>query len=232
MDALSLKLEQYEGPLDLLLALITKHKIDIFDIPISQLCDQYMAYIDAAQRMNMELATDFLYMASELMLIKSKLLLPTRQDDDDPRKVLVDALLEHKRAQAIAEFLKVQGEQFFDRFTKMPDESDSTYFKEHAVHLLTEAFARMRDRVKQSPEIRTALFDKIETEHYYTVDSKIISILRQMYDGERKTLFDLFRHSHSRSETVAIFLALLELVRAGRIELLTDKKELGLKIIK
>ncbi|MBR2900846.1 MAG: segregation/condensation protein A, partial [Clostridia bacterium] len=74
METINLKIEQYEGPLDLLLALISKHKIDIFDIPISEICDQYIAYLDAMREMDMEVTSEFVVMASELMLIKSKML--------------------------------------------------------------------------------------------------------------------------------------------------------------
>ena len=152
MEALSVRLEQYEGPLDLLLGLISKHKIDIFDIPISELCDQYMAYLDEMRSLNMEIASDFIWMASELMLIKSKMLLPKREDEEDPRKTLIDALLEHQRAKLAAEFLQSQSALYFDRFTKDPDEIDSAYERLHAVNLLTEAFERINERMSQLPE--------------------------------------------------------------------------------
>ena len=104
----NLKIEQYEGPLDLLLALISKHKIDIFDIPIAEICQQYNAYLDSMQKMDMEIAGEFIVMAAELMLIKSRMLLPKTEDEQDPRKVLVDALLEHQRAKQTAEYLKTE----------------------------------------------------------------------------------------------------------------------------
>ena len=91
MAEVNLKIEQYEGPLDLLLALISKHKIDIFDIPIAEICDQYNAYLDSMQKLDMEVAGEFIVMAAELMLIKSRMLLPMPEDGEDPRKVLVDA---------------------------------------------------------------------------------------------------------------------------------------------
>ena len=94
MAELTYKLEQFEGPLDLLLSLIAKNKVNIEDIPISLICDQYMEYINEAQRLDMEVASEFIVMASELMLIKSKMLLPrTEEDTEDPRKLLTDALL-------------------------------------------------------------------------------------------------------------------------------------------
>ena len=218
MEALSVRLEKYEGPLDLLLGLISKHKIDIFDIPISELCDQYMAYLDEMRSLNMEIASDFIWMASELMLIKSKMLLPKREDEEDPRKTLVDALLEHQRAKLAAEFLQSQSALYFDRFTKDPDEIDSAYERLHAVNLLTEAFERINERMSQLPE--------------QTVEGKILHLLRFMYDGISRPMTELFYDCSSRAEIIATFLALLELVKAGRIVLLKDKKELYLQLIR
>lgn len=90
MEELNLKIEQYEGPLDLLLALIAKNKLNIFDIPIAEIAEQYMAHIEAMRRLNMEVTSEFIYYAAELMLIKSRMLLP-REEEEDPRRNLVDA---------------------------------------------------------------------------------------------------------------------------------------------
>lgn len=218
--------------MDLLLGLISKHKIDIFDIPISELCGQYMEYIDAMRTMNMEITSDFIWMASELMLIKSRMLLPKREEEEDPRKALVDVLLEHQRAKFAAEFLKKQEELFFDRFTKDPDETDGIYEREHAVMLLTEALARMSERTAGFPPEQIELFEKIENEHFFTVEGRIVHLLRLMYDGESRSLTDIFTGCCSRGEIIASFLALLELVKAGRIELLKDKKELYLRLVR
>ena len=97
------KLEQFEGPLDLLLSLIQKNKVSITDIPISLICDQYLEYITQAQKLDMELASEFIVMASELMLIKSKMLLPKEnEEEDDPRATLTDALLRYQQAKEAA----------------------------------------------------------------------------------------------------------------------------------
>ena len=232
METLNIRLEQYEGPLDLLLALISKHKIDIFDIPISELCAQYMEYLDAMRTMNMEIASDFIWMASELMLIKSKMLLPKHEDEEDPRKILVDALLEHQRAKLAAEFLQKQSTLYFDRFTKDPDEIDVTYERLHTVNLLTEAFKRINERMSQLPVNTVELFERIETERFHTVEGKFVHLLRFMYDEKSRTLLELFCDCKSRADIIATFLALLELVKAGRIILLKDKKDLYLQLVR
>ena len=99
MESPNFQLEIFEGPLDLLLTLIAKTKVDIYDIPIALILDQYMAYLDEMRRLDMEIAGDFIVMAAELMLIKSKLLLPkTEQEEEDPRAALTDALLKYQQA--------------------------------------------------------------------------------------------------------------------------------------
>ncbi len=231
MASISIKIQQYEGPMDLLLGLISKHKIDIFDIPIFSLCEQYMAYLDEMRSLNMEIASDFIWMASELMLIKSKLLLPKHEDEEDPRQPLVDALLEHQRAKLAAEFLQKQSVLYFDRFTKDPDEiPEGGYERLHAVNLLTDAFSRISERMAQLPDIPVELFEKIETEKFHTVEGKILCLIRKMYDTKPRELIELFYGCHGRAEIVATFMALLELVKAGRIILLKDKSELYLQL--
>lgn len=230
MESLSLKIEQYEGPLDLLLALISKHKINIFDIPIYEICEQYMQYIDSMRVLNMEITSDFIAMAAELMLIKSKLLLPKQEGEEDPRQPLIDALLEHQRAVQAAVFLKKQSEVYYDRFTKEPDESDRIYVRMHAVSLLQEAFLRISERNENKPDAtEEKLFAKIENEKYYTVDEKIFSILRRLARRDY-TFEEVFTGCKSRSEIVAVFLAVLETVSKGRVGVIRENKQLYLTL--
>ncbi len=232
MEIINLKVEQYEGPLDLLLALISKHKIDIFDIPISEICEQYTAYLDAMRKMDMEITGEFVVMAAELMLIKSKMLLPRTEESEDPRAPLVDALLEHQRAKAAAEFLKMQSAGHFDTFTKPASEPEkSDYSRGHAVELLTEAFARIADRVaSRKLDGEPELFKRIE-ERYYSVEEKSAAIMSYL-DQKRACKFeDLFARVHSRSEAVAVFMALLELVRDGMIDVERNGEDIELSIV-
>ena len=226
---LQLKIEQYEGPLDLLLALITKHKLDIFDIPIAQIAEQYNAYLDAMQKMDMEIAGEFLVMAAELMLIKSRLLLPQKEGEEDPRKPLVDALLEHRRAQQVAAFLQERSTKFYDRFPKPADEiTDPTYHREHAAALLTEAFVRIAERLEleklQKTEVK--LFRDLKEERYYTVEEKMEWLHQTLTRFPRVTFDSLFSNVHSRGEIVAIFLSVLEAVRFGQVDVVHGEGEL------
>ena len=216
---LNLKIEQYEGPLDLLLALITKHKIDIFDIPIAEICEQYTAYLDAMRSLDMEIAGEFIVMAGEVMLIKSRMLLPRQESAEDPRAPLMDALLEHRRAQIAAEFLRLQSAGHFDTFTKPPSEPEkSDYSRNHAVELLAEAFSRIAARMSlREPAADPELFKKIE-ERYYSVEEKTVALISKL-EQLRVCRFDtLFERVASRGEAVAVLLALLELVRDGVID--------------
>lgn len=235
MAEVNLKIERYEGPLDLLLALISKHKIDIFDIPIAEICQQYNEYLDSMQKLDMEVAGEFIVMAAELMLIKSKMLLPRPEDSEDPRKVLVDALLEHQRAKQTAEYLKKQSEIYFDRFTKPAEEqTDPTYHREHAVSLLQEAFERITLRLEaeraQKQEVK--LFKTLREERFYTVEEKMDLLTDTLCRFERITFDSLFTDVHSRGEVVAIFLAVLEAVRFGYVDVARqDEDTLWLSLV-
>ena len=157
---LSFHLEVFDGPLDLLLSLITKNKLNIYDIPITLIFTQYMEYIETLQQMDMNVAGEFLEMASRLMLIKSRMLLPratASEEEDDPRKPLVDALVEYRRAKEAAGLLSPLYSRYSGRFVKEPDEVgvDRSFTADHDAHLLIKAFERIFVRQQQAEESRT-----------------------------------------------------------------------------
>ncbi|MBP5230295.1 MAG: segregation/condensation protein A [Clostridia bacterium] len=232
MAELNFKIEIYEGPLDLLLALITKHKIDIFDIPIAEIADQYTEYLDAMEKTDMEIAGEFIVMAAELMLIKSRMLLPRQEGQEDPRKPLVDALLEHRRAQQTALFLREQAELYYDRYPKPADElNDPTYHREHAAGLLAEAFARIAERLEleRSQRQETTLFRRMEV-RYFTVQEKMDEVYGRIRASGKVSFERLFDGAGSRGEVIAIFLAVLEAVRFGRIDVEHTQEDLYLSL--
>jgi len=232
LTELNFKIEKYEGPLDLLLALIAKHKIDIFDIPIAEIAEQYNRYLDAMKELNMEIAGEFIVMAAELMLIKSRMLLPRQEDQEDPRKPLVDALLEHRRAQQTAMFLREQAEIYYDRYPKPADElNDPTYHRQHAAGLLAEAFARIAERLEleRSQRQETTLFKRMEI-RYYTVQEKMDEVYGRLKTSDKVSFERLFDGAQSRGEVIAIFLAVLEAVRFGRIDVEHTEEDLYLKL--
>ena len=219
---LSYKLEKFEGPLDLLLSLISKNKIDIADIPISLLCDQYMEYINKAEELDMELSSDFLYMASELMLIKSRMLLPRDEEhDEDPREALAAALLEYQRAKSASEQLKVMFGEYGGRMVKETDEisPDKTYVADHESELLYKAFVKIMNEVRVTDEDAKRNFEPLIKRRTVSVVSIVENLARRLRGGRKVSLGSFFRQAEDRLELVSMFLAMLELLKSGHLAL-------------
>ena len=217
---ISYKLEQFEGPLDLLLSLISKNKIDIKDIPISLLCDQYMEYISKAEELDMELSSDFLYMASELMLIKSRMLLPRDEEhDEDPREALAAALLEYQKAKTASEQLKVMFGEYGGRMVKETDEiaPDRTYVADHEAELLYKAFLKVMNEVRVTDEDAKKKFEPILKKRTVSVVSIVENLARRLRGGKKISLGSFFRQAEDRLELVSMFLAMLELLKSGHL---------------
>ena len=220
MEALTYRLDQFEGPLDLLLMLIQKNKVNIIDIPIALICDQYLEYLKAAQDMDMEIAGEFIVMASELMLIKSKMLLPRPSENgEDPRAALAQALLEYKYIKEISEKLDEYQKEYSGRFVKETDEipPDSGYVCPHNVTLLKSAMLRMLEKRAEETRERPDNIRPIIKRKIVPVSVKIIGVMKTLKRGG-KTHFDrLFESCTSKSELVAVFMAVLELLKVNRI---------------
>ena len=157
---LSYKLEMFEGPLDLLLSLISKNKIDIDDIPIFLLCDQYMDYLDKAEKFDIELSSDFIVMASELMLIKSRMLLPrNEEEEEDPREDLAQRLLEYQRYKEASKELRRSefwSQYMFFKGSEKISFPIPPYSKHHETQELIDAFNSILQRKirKEKPKKR------------------------------------------------------------------------------
>ncbi len=219
------KIEPFDGPLDLLLSMIQKNKYDIMDIPIVLICDQYMAYIAAAERMDLDLTADFIVMASELMLIKSKMLLPRENDGkDDPRKELVDALLLYRQAKQAAEELKPLYAQYSGRMTKdnddVPPEKGFPLGLDTA--LLTKALNTMLARFKSAELEPEILINPLIKPHIVSVEEKIEQLLDILDMQESASLFFLLKDADSRAELLARFMGILELTKIQRILIVED----------
>jgi segregation and condensation protein A len=235
---LNFHLEQYDGPLDLLLDLIRKQEINVYDIPIARITEQYLDYMNHAAEMNIELSAEFVYMAATLIHIKSRTLLPRDPELDaiepeaDPRKELVDRLLEHERFKSAAEML-------------------------HQKRVVEEAvwsnpqMALFREEIGD-PGLAVTLFDLVKTfqevleraknRPLYEVSGEDVSVpdmiryLRQVFSGENSTIpaRDLFERQTSRRAMICLFLAVLELVKVQAIGLAQDDSfgEIALKRLK
>lgn len=235
-DDLTFHLEIFDGPLDLLLALIAKNKVNIYDIPIALILDQYMAYIHQMDLFNMEVASEFIVMAAQLMVIKSRLLLPKPESEaeEDPRKELVDLLLEYKRAKQTAEVLHELEFTYGGRFEKPPSELpeepvEKEYKLTHALSVLTDAYRRVYERnaeIKEAEQNVGKLDNLIRTTRHVSVNEKILHVMKRLAKDGHCEFSGLFDHAESRNEIVATFLAVLELIKGKRI-LVKDLSEDG-----
>lgn len=223
MSELVFKTGAYEGPLELLLALIAKNKMNIFDIQIHVLFDQYMAYVEEMKRMDMEVAGEFITMAAELMLIKSKMLLP--KQEEDPREELVRKLMEYKTAKEAASILALRAREFGGRFEKETDEikPDKNAVLDLDVNLLTGALSRllfkMANKDKEEESAPIELINPLIKKKTVSIPGKVLSIMRKMLKRRNVYFDEFFEDIRSRSELVATFYAVLELLKAGRISL-------------
>ena len=217
MEALQYKLEVFEGPLDLLLALIAKNKLNIYDIPIAQLLDQYMEQIQLMRDADMDVASEFLEMAARLVQIKSASLLPRQEDEEDPRLELTGQLLEYEACKKAAATLALQ--LTFDALTRRPEPIpvDMTYRRVHQsveiMQALTAAWGRGKSLLPPKPESFSALVSR----KIVSVASQVVFVLRRLWKTRRLSYRELFAGKRDRSERVAAFLAVLELVKKRRI---------------
>ncbi|MDO4831956.1 MAG: segregation/condensation protein A [Clostridia bacterium] len=225
MEKFSYTLPVFEGPMDLLLSLITKHKLDIMDIPIVELVDQYTSYVRQMQESDMEVASEFLEMAARLVYIKTVSLLPKHEEADQLKMELQGELLEYRDCQIMAEKLRNEANGF-DLITKKPQviDRDETYRLLHEPDELFSAYisALGKGRRKLPPPIES--FTAIVTKKIVSVSSKIVFILRRALKGGDIRFNALIESSESRSDMVATFLAVLELVKAKRIRAVDEDK--------
>lgn len=218
-----LKLEMFEGPLDLLLYLIKKDEVNIYDIPIAQVTEQYLEYIEMMKMLNLDTVGEFLVMAATLIHIKSKMLLPADPSEvqaleEDPREELVRRLLEYKKFKEIADDLKEKESTRQDLFPRMVDEQKTNELKEDAKEVyyevsLFDLINALTSTLRRMPE-ETAY--EIAQEEY-TVDQKIHMILHRLMDRERIVLSELLADSKSRMEVIVTFMSVLELIRLKEI---------------
>jgi len=220
MDAITYKLEQFEGPLDLLLSLIHKNKVSISDIPIALICDQYIEYLNAANELNMDLASEFIVMASELMLIKSKLLLPKEEDDEeDPRAQLADALIRYAQAKEAAQKLTPLYAFYSGRMVKDTDEIsiDKTFVHDQDVADLCTAVRRIITYNNALEKAANTTFTPMISKPIIPVEIKIVSLLKKMQKRGCATLYDLLDGESTLPDLIASFLGVLELIKVGKL---------------
>ena len=226
MDALTYRLEQFEGPLDLLLTLVHKNKMNIEDIPISILCDQYLEYIKAAEDMDMELAGEFIVMASELMLIKSRMLLPrATPDEKDPRADLAEALLRFEQAKRAVQKMTPLYQLYSGRMVKDTDEIsiDTSYVADQQVTSLCAAVRRIIAANESRPKAEKQVFAPMIAKPIVPVEVKIVGILHHIDKKRNPSMKELLSDATSLPDLIAIFLGILELIKVRKITIEEDE---------
>lgn len=227
-------LECFDGPLDLLLKLIVRNKVDILDIPIALILDQYMEYVSELKRSDPDIAGDFIAMAAELMLIKSKILLPNLSEPDapDPRAELVRNLMDYKFAKEKAMELNSMYAVYNGRIAKESEEidADKSYVAPQDLDVLLQAFERIERRKKLMELSKTGEPEKnltaIATARIAPIHEKVFSMLRYLKKNGAVPFEELMlRESATRSDLVAAFIALLQLIRRQVIKIARDDPE-------
>lgn len=233
MEAISYKVEAFEGPLDLLLHLISKHKLDIYDIPIVQLVDQYIAYVRAMEQEDLYVASEFIEMAARLVYIKSVSLLPVYEEAEALKDELTGELIEYQTCKLMAQKLSEETEGF-DRFVREPSELeiDYTYTRLHEDSELLRAYlAAVGKKLRNLPPPVEA-FREIVARKIVSVSSKFKSIVSTLGKvGKKKKLISLMKEAQSRSDMVATFLAILELAKSKKVNIVGEGSDIDIELI-
>jgi len=218
-----IKLEIFEGPLDLLLYLVKKEHLNIYDIPIAEVTEQYLGYLELMKLLDLNIAGEFLVMAATLMQIKSKMLLPIDESAqaeeeqlEDPRAELVRRLLEYDKFKEIAQNLKERetNQQGVFKRPKLQDkdvalDETQTYFEASIFDLITAFTQALKDVPKE------LFYEVIKDE--FTIEEKIHQILHLLLDSPHVSLSELFKQAKNKLEIIVTFLSILELIRLKEI---------------
>lgn len=238
LESCSVKLDSFEGPLDLLLHLIKKHEIDIYDIPISLISEQYNQYLETLKELNLDIVGDYLRMAAELGYIKSRMLLPKQvaeEDDEleDPREELVKRLIEYQRYKDASYqlfSLDLLGRDIYARkFDELSDMDLREFEQPLRVDLwaLIDAFKTVMERKAAQKEDEADII--VETD-FMTVEDKIEEILQRIEEYNSFSFSDLFELSLSKMSLILTFMALLELVKQQVVTVFQENQFDDIKI--
>ncbi len=219
MEQLSYKLDTFEGPLDLLLHLIKKNKLNIYDIQISELLTQYLEHIEKMKEHNMDVSSEFLEMAARLVYIKTVLLLPKHEEAEALKQELTGQLLEYKQCQEVAKMMAEQMDlDFISRDAEKVD-LDMAYKIKHNIFEILKSYVDAVGKKNQKLPPSRESFSEIVSKKIVSVFSKVIFVLRRLWKTGEASYVSLFYESKSKSDLVATFLAVLELVKGKRISL-------------
>lgn len=233
MEKISYKINEFEGPLDLLLHLISKNKLDIHNIQISLILDQYLEHIGLMTEMDMDVSSEFLEMAARLVYIKTISLLPKHEEADDLKKELTGQLIEYQECKRIAVLLFEQIS--FDLFSREEEqiELETDYALHHDINELFKAYMVAVGRKNIKPiNITKESFSGILEAKMVSVMTKVVFVLRKLWSGNEVFYKEIFDGNDCRSADIATFLAILELTKSKRIILIGEEDTLRLKLVR
>ncbi len=234
---LTVKLQAFEGPLDLLLHLIEKNKVNIYDIPIVEITEQYLDYIREMERQDLNVVSEFLVMAATLIDIKCKMLLPKEVDEEgeeiDPRAELVEQLLEHKMYKFMAEELKerqVDAGRFLYKNPTIPEEvlnyvppvDINELLSEVTLKKLNSIFKNVMKRQEDRIDPIRSQYGNIEKEDV-SIEDKFIDVEQFILENKEFTFRELLNKQSTKMEIVVTFMVVLEMMKAGRIRILQEE---------
>ena len=226
---MDIKLKDFEGPLDLLLHLVSKYQMDIYDVPITEVIEQYLAYISTLQVMRLEVAGEYMVMASQLMLIKSRKLLPKVAEvtdlEDDLEQDLLSQIEEYRKFKLLGEQLEVKHQERAQYYSKAPTEliyEDAELVHDKTTIDLFLTFSNLLAKKKEefSQNHTTILRDE------YKIEDMMVIVREALVEGQQLRLQDLFKETKDLQEVITLFLATLELIKTQEI-LLIQKESFG-----
>lgn len=225
----AIRLDNFEGPLDLLCHLVDKNKMDIHEVNISRITDQYVEYINAMKELNLDVTSEFVLMASTLLYIKSKSLLPKQVEDEGEltEEELIHRIIEYKKYKEISKKLREQFEIFSKRFYKLPDKIELPNRKieeNYSKDLLENAYKNLLDRNKEKINVNAENIQKIAITESVTVTSKVKDIFRELIKKPKFVFNKLCKNKkYNKLETVTAFTGLLELARRNKVKAEQEK---------
>lgn len=231
MEKIKYKIDVFEGPLDLLLTLISKNKLDIYDIPISELLEQYMEKIDIMRKENMDIASEFLEMAARLVHIKSLSLLPKREEEDELKLELTGQLIEYQQCkEAAAKLMEIIS---FDTLIREPEDIpiDPEYKGHHEPVEILSALLLAIGKGKSLLPPKPESFSSIVSTKIVSVSSQVVFVLKKLWKKPKVAFESIFRDKKDKSERVAAFLAILELIKGERVRAEGDGEKMELQLL-
>ncbi|MCH5321367.1 MAG: segregation/condensation protein A [Eubacterium sp.] len=232
MEQINYKIDVFEGPMDLLLHLISKHKLNINDIPIVELVNQYVDYVRQMQEQDFDVAGEFLEMAARLIYIKTVSLLPKHEEAEILKKELTGELIEYRDCKLMAKKLSEQTDGF-NRFVRPAQEGYVNYDYErfHEGEELLNAYisAAGRGRRRLPPPLDS--FKVIVAKKFVSVATKVSTVMRKLWSGKKVKFLSLFKDAQTKSDMVATFLAVLELAKTKKITIEGEMENPSVQIV-